>query len=233
MVSQVWHRIGVDLIGPLPVTSRHNRYIITVTGAFTKWIEATAVPDKTSATTAQYIYDLFCRYGCCKVQVNDRGGEFVNGTFELLHKLCGVERRLTSAYHPQTNGQTERFNRTLVDTLTKICTTKANWDMMLGPALFAYQTAVHRSTGHSPFRMIFGRDPKLPIDIMQKGEDLFLDADTAFDTQADIMQSAEAHMQIMDTILEKSHSKASIKIVAAQATQKNIMISGRRCHRMK
>ena len=78
---------------------------------------------------------------------------------------------------------------------------------------------MHRSIGHSPFRMLFGRDPRLPIDIMQKGEDLFLDADTAIDTKL-ISSSAEAHMQIMDTILEKSHSKASIKIVAAQATPK-------------
>lgn len=205
---EIWCRIGVDLIGPLPQTSRGNRYIITVTDAFTKWVEAGAIADKTSRTTAEFIYGLFCRYGCCKVQVNDRGGEFVNGTMAKLHELCGVERRLTSAYHPQTNGQTERFNRTLVDTLTKICATKEDWDMKLDPALCAYRTAVHRSPGQSPFRMMFGRDPKLPVDI-PSGQDLFVDPSMPFDEGADLVKRAEVYMKVMDAVLANSHSKGS------------------------
>ena len=85
------------------------------------WPEAGALPDKTARGVAEFIYDYdaFCPHGCCKIQLSDRGSEFVNSTLAHLHELCGVERRLTSAYHPQTNGQAERFNCTLVDTLKK------------------------------------------------------------------------------------------------------------------
>ena len=114
---EVLGRIGVDFIGPFTPTPRGNHYIIiTVTNAFAKWPEAGAIPDKTSLTVADFIYRLFCRHGCCKVQLSDCGTEFVNRTLDRLHELCGVERKLSSAaYEPQTNGQTERFNPMLVD----------------------------------------------------------------------------------------------------------------------
>ncbi len=64
--------IGVDLIGPLPETSRGNKYIITVPDFFSKWPEATALPDKTAVGIAEFLYKCFTRHGCCKIKITDQ-----------------------------------------------------------------------------------------------------------------------------------------------------------------
>ena len=88
--------------------------------AFTKWPEALPLPDKSAATVADAIYRLFCRHGCCEVMINDQGREFVNNVSAQLFERCGTEQRISSAYHPQTNGLTERYNLSLVDMLRKL-----------------------------------------------------------------------------------------------------------------
>ena len=76
--NQVWHTIGIDLIGPLPTTPRGNKYIMTVSCFFSKWPEATALADKTAIGVAEFLFKLFTRHGCCKVKISDQGREFVN-----------------------------------------------------------------------------------------------------------------------------------------------------------
>ena len=76
--DEVWHTIGVDLIGPLPETQKGNKYIMTVSCLFSKWPEATALPDKTATGVAEFLLLCFTRHGCCKVKISDQGREFVN-----------------------------------------------------------------------------------------------------------------------------------------------------------
>ena len=71
--DEVWHTIGVDLIGPLPETPRGNKYIMTVSCLFYKWPEATALPDKSSVGVAEFLFKCFTRHGCCKVRISDQG----------------------------------------------------------------------------------------------------------------------------------------------------------------
>ncbi len=79
----------------------------------------------------------------------------------------GIDRTRTSAYHPQGNGQVERFNRTLKTMLSKmIKDNQRDWDVQLPRALFAYRTSLHESTGFSPYYVNFGRSPTLPVDVM-------------------------------------------------------------------
>ena len=117
---EFWSRVGVDLIGSLEETAAGNKYILTCVDAFTKWPEAVALPDKSAKSVADALYRLFCRHGCCAVAINDLGQEFVNQVSERMLECCGVDQRVSSAYHPQTNGLTERFNRCLVDMLRKL-----------------------------------------------------------------------------------------------------------------
>ena len=76
--DEVWHTIGVDLIGPLPEIPRGNKYILTISCFFSKWPEATALPDKTATGIAEFLFKCFTRHGCCKVKISDQGREFVN-----------------------------------------------------------------------------------------------------------------------------------------------------------
>src|SRR5436309_14945473 len=81
---------------------------------------------------------------------------------KLMHKFR-IKHLFSTPYHPQTNGLVERFNRTLCESLAKLGETSA-WDRNIAPVLFAYRTSKHSTTGISPFYLIYGREPRLPID---------------------------------------------------------------------
>ena len=78
--------IGVDLIGPLPETAMGNKYVMTVSFLFSKWPEATALPNKSAIGVAEFLFKCFTRHGCCKVKISDQGREFVNKVLQRV--LC-------------------------------------------------------------------------------------------------------------------------------------------------
>ena len=102
------------------------------------------------------------RHGVPNQLLSDRGPAFLS---RLMLEICGVmgtKKVNTSAYHPQTDGLVERFNRTLTDMLAKTVERGADWDERLPYVLFAYRASEHASTGQSPFMLLYGRDPQLP-----------------------------------------------------------------------
>ena len=83
-----------------------------------------------------------------------------------LFQLTGVDHRISSAYHPQTNGLDERMNQTITRALSKyINDDQDDWDQLLDPILFAYRTSIQSSSKFSPFFLMYGRRPRLPIDV--------------------------------------------------------------------
>ena len=139
-VDSPFHRVGIDLIGPLPRTIEGNVYIITCTDFFTKWPEAAAIKEKSADCVAKFLFDVICRHGSPAIIQSDQGREFVNSINNNLFQLTGVEHKMSAAYHPQTNGLDERFNQTLVNTLTKMVDGKEEeWDSFINAALFAYR----------------------------------------------------------------------------------------------
>ncbi len=90
--------------------------------------------------------------------ISDQGREFVNHIKEELFKLTGTQHRVTSAYHPQSNGLTKRFNQTLQTTLLKVVNESQNdWDDHLPAVLFAYRTSQQKSTQLTPFEIMYCR----------------------------------------------------------------------------
>lgn len=149
---------------------------------FSKWPEAEPLPDKTAAGVAIFLYNLFCRYvnlttlvmygrvhvltlhawfypfrhGCCDVLISDQGREFVNCIKDELFQLTGTEHRVTSAYHPQSNGLTERFNQTLQTTLLKVVNDSQNdWETHLPAILFAYHISQQKATKLTRFEIMY------------------------------------------------------------------------------
>ena len=113
MKDNVWHTVGVDLNGPLPVTARENRYIMTVSCLFSKWPEATALPDKMASGVAEFLFQCFCRHGCCSVKISDQGREFVNevikeiglSTLFIVANWCFIGNSLTRLLLLQVNDE--------------------------------------------------------------------------------------------------------------------------------
>ena len=107
-------RNATDLLGPLPETPRGNKYSLTVTDYFTKWVEFFPVPDQTAFTCAQIIInEVICRLGCPLAIHSDQGSNFESEIFKQLCEILEIRKTRTSPRNPKCNGQTERFNRSM------------------------------------------------------------------------------------------------------------------------
>ena len=104
-------------------------------------------------------YKLYIgRYGCTKITISDQGREFVNRVSESLFAQTRTEHRISTAYHPQTNGLVERYNQTLQRSLLKLVNKQQNnWDEFIGGVLFAYRTSKQKSTQFTPFELMYCR----------------------------------------------------------------------------
>jgi len=136
--------IGVDFCGPFPTTSQNNRYVLCLTDYFTKFVTAIALPTCSASTTAEAIFkEHICRYGIPKSIISDQGPSFKNQLMHSLSQLLGYHHILCTPYHPQINGQVERFNAAFVTQLAKLTSHASNnWD--------EYLSACPQVT-HSPF----------------------------------------------------------------------------------
>ena len=106
-----------------------------------------------------------CRMGCPEVLITDQGREFVNSLSNELYLITKTEHRITSAYHPQTNGLTERFNQILTRCLSKVVDeSQTDWDEKIDTVLMGYRASRQASTKLSPYFMLFQAPIRLPID---------------------------------------------------------------------
>ena len=157
--------IGIDYCGPLKRTPRENQYVLVITDHFSRHITAIALPNCTAETTAQALFnEYFCKYGIPAVILSDQGSHFRNQLMDNIKNLIGYNHIYSTPYHPQTNGIVERFNATFIPQIAKLQDTQDNnWDEYLQAVVFAYNTGIHKTTKYSPFELLYGRLPRLPI----------------------------------------------------------------------
>ena len=163
-VQGVYHQVGVDVVGPFPPSLSGKVYIATSMDYMTKNAEARALPNKTADELADFFYeDVICRHGTPAKCTTDHGGEF-DGAFQALLDRCHIDHRLSSPYHPQANGLTERFNQTLGRALKKMVGQyPEHWDKHIPTILMGYRASIQASTHYSPFFLLHGREMVLPV----------------------------------------------------------------------
>jgi hypothetical protein len=159
--------IHIDVIGPLTCTQDGNRYLIVIIDHFSKFVEAIAVKDFTALTTAKFIINqIICRYGTPSSICSDLGVNFEAELFKYLCELLKIKKLRSTAYHPQTNGEVERVNRTLKQLLKcYVNEQQNNWDQFVNQMCCAINTSVNESTNKTPFEILFGKEFAFPQNI--------------------------------------------------------------------
>lgn len=165
-------RVSVDLIGPLPESTEGHIYCAVMVDYFTKWPVAVPLFSKNQEEVADALYlNWYTEYGPpCELQT-DQGKEFTNDLLARLNDRMQVEHRVTTPYHPQANGEVERFNGTIKKAIAIYAEKHpGTWNRYLNGLLFAYRTTLNPVTGFSPFYLQFGRLPRLPSEILYESK---------------------------------------------------------------
>ena len=160
--------VAIDILGPLPESAAGNKYILVTGDYFTRWMEAYPIPNLEATTVAtKLVNELFCRFSIPEHLHSDQGRQFESAIIAEVCKLLKIEKTRTTPYHPQSDGVVERFNRTLIQMLST-CTNEhpVDWEEHLPKVCMAYNTSKQATTGYSPFSLMFGREARLPIDVM-------------------------------------------------------------------
>jgi hypothetical protein len=161
-IFDIW---GIDFMGPFP-SSFGMKYIIVAIEYFSKWPEAQALPTNDSRAVCRFLKQIFARFGCPKALISDRGTHFCNSQLQKVLQQYGVQHRVSTAYHPQTNGQAEVTNRGIKRILEKtVGVNRKDWANKLEDALWAFRTAYKTTTGFSPYRLVYGKACHLPVEL--------------------------------------------------------------------
>jgi len=216
-IVDIFDTMGIDVMGPLPETERHNRYLVVIVDHATKWVEAFPTKDVTSTTIADILYtNVICRFGPPKTLHSDRGTNFLSKVVKSLCDIFSIKKSNTTSYHPECNGQVERLNGVLSSIIRKLMIEKpANWDVHIPAAVFSYRITPHSVTQLSPYQLVYGRLPRLPIDVSLN--ELIRDTPRDVASYSDFVDTITEMRNYAKIMIEESQSHA----YSAAATYEN------------
>ena len=164
VIETPFARVAVDLIGPLPKSTRGNRFALVAIDLATKYPDAVPLKNIDSHTVAEALLDIFSRVGLPNEILHDQGAQFMGSVMKRFNNLLQIKSIHTTPYNPRCNGTCENFNKTLKQMVKKICEDEPEiWDKYLQPLLFAYREVPQCTTGFSPFELIFGHNVRGPL----------------------------------------------------------------------
>ena len=166
MVVQIFDVWWIDFMGPFP-PSFGNLYILLAMDYVSKWVEVIACPRNEANTVAGFIQmNILSKFGALITIISDEGIHFANKLFAKLMSKYGVRHVIGLAYHPQSNKQAEISNRKIKNILEKtVNASRKDGSTKLDDTFWAYRTAYKSPIGMSPYKIVYGKQCNLPLEL--------------------------------------------------------------------
>ncbi|XP_061351287.1 uncharacterized protein LOC133296340 [Gastrolobium bilobum] len=168
-ITSPWpfHKWGMDILGPFPKATGRIQWLIVATNYFTKWVEAEAVATITSQNVRKFFWrNVVYRFGIPGEVITDNGTQFTDSKFRELMTNLQIRHHFADVEHPQSNGLVESANKMLSKGIKKKLTShKGAWLENLHGVLWGYRTTAQSSTRETPFRLTYGSEAMIPVEI--------------------------------------------------------------------
>jgi transposase InsO family protein len=199
--------VCIDFLSLEPSGGYEN--VLVITDHFTKYALAVPTKNQTAKTTAKVLFNhLVVHYGVPEKIHSDQGRNFESDIIKELCSILGIRKTRTTPYHPMGNGLCERFNRTILGMLGTLGSLeKAKWKDHIAHLVHAYNCTLHESTGYTPYFLMFGRHPRLPVDIAYGTTSSNHSADSHSRFAADLQSKLAMAYDLARRNLEKTQEK--------------------------
>lgn len=195
--TQAWHRLHIDYAGPF-----HGYMWLVVMDARSKWPEVIAMKSATTATTIKALMPLIARFGVPAQLVSDNGSQFKSVEFAQFCARLHITHITVSPFHPRSNGEAERFVRTVKEVLGKKSISREALFYRLQRFLLSYRNTAHSTTGYSPAQLLLGKRVRLPLDALRPRPE---DAVQKTQENQAVMRHQTRHFHAGDTVWSRDY----------------------------
>lgn len=167
-------KVSMDIVGPLPITTQNNEYILTIQDQLSKYSLAVPLCKTDSRTIATALIDhLITKFGAPKSILTDQGRNLTSSLIKNIAKKFQIKQIRTTAFRPQSNGSIERSHHVLTEYLKQYIHDTNDWDQWISLAMFSYNTSTHESTNFTPHELVYGKIARMPSahDIIDNHDD--------------------------------------------------------------
>ena len=163
-----WEILQIDIVGPFIKSKSGNRFLLTAICTYTKFARAWPLNNTTSETIAKkLVNEHFCIFGLPQTVHSDNGANFCSDLMKETYKLLGIRHTRSHTYCAFNNAQIERWHHTLEQSITTQANKKPrSWDEYVALSVLSYNSQTHSTTSFTPFKMMFGEEARLPLDLM-------------------------------------------------------------------
>nr|XP_050026949.1 uncharacterized protein K02A2.6-like [Dermacentor andersoni] len=161
-----WSKIAIDIVGPFERAPADCRFVISVVDYFSKWPEVAFCRDVSSTKVMDFLLSIFAREGYPDELVSDHGPQFTSREFESFLQDRGIKHSFSAVYHPQANGQVERFNRVLKSYIQLALLEQRPVKNTVTEYLGIFRVTPHSTTGLSPAVLLHGRHIRTSLDVI-------------------------------------------------------------------